>query len=263
MQKRTRKDSNHGANTKTKLVKKVSCGIPSSQRRCAHARLSGRPGGESFADSKNCQLVGTSGIHRKGVDREGHGSNHRRKDLGYSNKYCSRRKGSAIHGRLTRMGTALYAVGDILAARFIVSPPFLDQVDNLDQPTKIQQAGIQYEHKLVKTLKKLYGDDAVIAWGWIEYETDKKGLRYCQPDAIIIFDKYILIVEIKLSHTRAGKAKLKLLYKKVAEKIWPNIPIKLVQIFKNYRKAASKNCVSIYELDKLSTGEYYECQYTC
>lgn len=257
MLKRTPTGSKPGKNRNMTLVKESDLNIDSGKRRAPNERLFGRSSSKPSTHTKDRKVVGAARIQRAGVDRKGGRSGDRPPNLGRAYKYRAASKRYPAFRGLKRLPPR---IEDVESARFVTAPEFLSRIDQ-DTPTKVQQAGILYEHKIVKTLERIYGKDYVIPWAWIEYVTTRCNVRYCQPDAIIIFEKYILIVEIKLSHSRAGKAKLKSIYKQVAEKLWPELPIKLVQIFKNYRKAALKKIVSIYELDSLASDEYYECQY--
>jgi hypothetical protein len=54
---------------------------------------------------------------------------------------------------------------------------------------------------------------------WIEFE-DSNGLGFCQPDALVVFEKTVLLVEAKLTWVDCVWDELHNLYKPLLEEIY-------------------------------------------
>jgi len=110
------------------------------------------------------------------------------------------------------------------------------------RPTKGKRAiidGHRYEEQVARYLKALYGAEFVLHGQWIEYE-DPRGTARCQPDIILLPDpprrKLITVFESKLTWTQAAaEEKLKGIYRPVVAYIWPEYPIKLIQVCKKLK----------------------------
>lgn len=69
---------------------------------------------------------------------------------------------------------------------------------------------------------------------WIRFE-DSTGKHYAQPDIFIVGEKRIWLIEVKLSQTPNAFAQMRLLYKPLLEKLFPEKDIVIVQVCKNLR----------------------------
>lgn len=75
--------------------------------------------------------------------------------------------------------------------------------------------GKTYERKVLKDFSRL-GLGKCYLGPWF-YFTDENGTGFCQPDLLIEFDTWVLIIEVKLTQTSDAWDQLRLLYKPVVE----------------------------------------------
>lgn len=122
-----------------------------------------------------------------------------------------------------------------------------------------QERGLAYERRVGKYLKFTYDDEADILLGpWISFK-DNWGSSICQPDAIIVPrdpSKPAIVVEVKLSHVKGAKGKLRQLYCKLVEHILKRKTAS-VQIYRN--KEGKDKQVEFTRLLDMGPGEYREC----
>lgn len=118
-------------------------------------------------------------------------------------------------------------------AETCTTPDFIR--DDVKKKSRSQKSGLAYERKVVKYLKSQYGDGC-IPGQWIAYSTNDSNPgypRFCQTDAILLFEKRLVVIEVKLTHKPEAEEKLRFLYGPAAQKIWPREELSLVQITKN------------------------------
>lgn len=68
---------------------------------------------------------------------------------------------------------------------------------------------------------------------WLRF-TDKNGTGYCQPDAYIVSDEAILLIEVKLTQTQTAHTQMLKLYLPLLRMMYEK-PVVCLQIFKNAR----------------------------
>lgn len=118
--------------------------------------------------------------------------------------------------------------------------------------TGVMRKGLVYENRVGDYLKAWLGDDRVLHGPWLEFE-DRHGKSWCQPDYVILSteDDPMVIVEVKLTHKRGAKSKLKNLYAPACKKIWKPVrgkPPKMVQICKNLDKKFNEETIERRDL---------------
>lgn len=109
----------------------------------------------------------------------------------------------------------------VSAARHIPQPPpFLH---GRDRKTGAQLAGLAYEAKVQEHLLRSYGDSYIVS-PWFEYRLLGEGkARWCQADGLLLdLDRgKIVVVEVKLKHTRRAEDQLFTLYIPVLTRMFP------------------------------------------
>jgi len=125
--------------------------------------------------------------------------------------------------------------------------------------TAAQKAGLRYEAAVVRRLKTMFKD--VREGPWILYKAaNKSGI--CQPDALVWLDgKFVLVVEVKLTHQSPARSKLVDFYGPLVQELHKSADVAYLQVFKNTKPAAHKRLVPFYEIaEHMKPGKYRECQ---
>lgn len=94
------------------------------------------------------------------------------------------------------------------------------------------RAGLRYEAKALAMLRESWqrlGD--FLPGPWISFE-DKHGVRRCQPDALLVTEEHVLIVEIKHTHTQNAWWQLRRLYEPVVRALDKRLPIYVCEVCK-------------------------------
>lgn len=145
--------------------------------------------------------------------------------------------------------------GALLSAAFAdFAPQFGEQ-----KTSAAQAAGLRYQARVVARLQEVY--PTVRAGPWLLYKfAKKKGI--CQPDALVwTGDQKICVVEIKLSWHRSARPKLLSLYGPIVAHLYPGCDISWVQLYKNWKRGAHKQTLSIDELSEVKPQTYREVQW--
>jgi len=123
------------------------------------------------------------------------------------------------------------AAVDVRSAKFLPGqPPFIRR----RRSTGRFAVGVKYERQVQEHLALLVlGNPGIeLKQGpWIEF-LDRKGRRWCQPDAVMIDreNKYCFIYEVKYQHTSDAWWQLRCLYQPVLEKLYPGFRFGLLEI---------------------------------
>lgn len=99
-----------------------------------------------------------------------------------------------------------------------------------------QGAGHRFEAKVVKELEAQFG--TFVSGIPFVFSTDYSPRTVCIPDGLIIWDKEVLIIEVKLSHTVDSWFQLRKLYGPVVGRAL-NRKVRLLEICKTYYKEES------------------------
>jgi hypothetical protein len=97
-------------------------------------------------------------------------------------------------------------------------------------------AGLRYEKQVADYLRAKYGEEHVLHGPWIDYE-DAGGKGLCSPDVIVLPDDrdFVVVVECKLTVSKAALTELRTLYVPLAESIWPATKVRAVQATHNLK----------------------------
>lgn len=97
----------------------------------------------------------------------------------------------------------------------------------------VKAIGIGYERKIARYLKALLGGRAVHN-PWYRF-VDADGEGWCCPDIVVLpkDSEPLVIVECKLTATKTCEPKAKGLYLPVVQHLYPEQPIRLIQVCKN------------------------------
>jgi hypothetical protein len=145
--------------------------------------------------------------------------------------------------------------GEVSSAVFLKDPPPFTTIKSYQ--TKAQKDGLRYERRTQDYLEKLLhhgdgGSEFVLNCNpWILYfrRTDRSAACFCQPDALLIGEEKIIIVEIKLSHTDDSYKQMRLLYEPVLKKI-----------FKEDKEFALLEICKWYDPHTQFTETFYYCE---
>lgn len=132
-----------------------------------------------------------------------------------------------------------------------------------------KEVGLRYERKMARFFEREFEHCGEVLHGqWIRFE-DRYGIRYAQPDILIIPNDLalpIVIVEIKLTYKSHNvKQKLRQLYARLVEHFHPGRKLLLVQVFKRVGwQSVNKNALSRMKLetmDNLLRPDWKDRQY--
>lgn len=136
---------------------------------------------------------------------------------------------------------AVRNTSSVLAARWSTSP--LRGLRNAGSGSAAQRAGKRYEKKVLQAISKLYENIEAVSVRpspWIGYTLFSESIndeRHCQPDLILETREEIFLCEIKLSHTVDAYWQLSSLYAPVVKKLYPDRPVRLVEITRSFDPA--------------------------
>jgi len=116
------------------------------------------------------------------------------------------------------------------------------------------QSGLRYERKVKQYLTGFFPD--IILGPWLLFDCGS-GRRYCQPDALLLGDRGVAILEVKLRHMPEAYWQLRHLYEPVVRVIYPKLPVCVVEICRSYDPATPfpeevrviKSLGDVWELD--------------
>lgn len=116
--------------------------------------------------------------------------------------------------------------------------------------------GIAYEKKVGRLLKKLKREEKLegelFLGQWLLFE-DKNGVGRAQPDAYLVKEDFVLVVECKLTQTEVAEVQLRELYGPLLRFLYKK-PVVLVQAFKNMRQRPDYSVRSLMRLKARHSG---------
>lgn len=122
--------------------------------------------------------------------------------------------------------------------RYCAAPPFA--VNNGKKETAAQAAGRRYEEKALPFLTQwaLANRYEAKVKPWIQYINDVGQVRWCQPDFVAISDTddNLIIVEVKLRHTRDAFKQLRF-YKGIVAELHQKRVISLWELCRYFDRA--------------------------
>lgn len=126
-----------------------------------------------------------------------------------------------LHGRLssvTELPRDFKPARGVEFASFSAKP----QAQRVAGPsqTSSQRSGLRWEDTTHTMLRQAWERPGVnyFPGPWISFK-DKSGMRVCQPDALLLTNSWLLIIEMKLTHTARAWWQLEKLYRPVCEKL--------------------------------------------
>lgn len=119
--------------------------------------------------------------------------------------------------------------GNIVKAWESVRPPSFNAEG---KQSAAKKAGLMYERKAKVALERVFRGKDTRDGQWLGF-TDSSGARACQPDFLVVFPTFVVIVEIKVNHCELAWWQLRRLYSPVVERVfgWPTV---LVEVVKHY-----------------------------
>lgn len=97
--------------------------------------------------------------------------------------------------------------------------------------TWAQKNGLRYE---AKVQAMVVGEFPGYLPGPCIHFKDNYVMRMAQPDGILVFDDFVVVVEIKYQHMPEAWWQLDQLYKPLIAKLWPQKQISLIEICRSY-----------------------------
>lgn len=123
--------------------------------------------------------------------------------------------------------------GDVIEVVRTEPPP---RSSSTPSDSVAKKAGLLYQRKVASRLVKEFGA-AVTVEPWFKFRArGSEKWRYCSPDAILLWQDGIVIIETKITHTPHSWYQLVQLYKPVVQKHLGLVP-SLVSIVKSYDPA--------------------------
>ena len=95
---------------------------------------------------------------------------------------------------------------------------------------------------------------------WISFY-DYGFTNIAQPDALLLKDDWVFLVEVKLSWVPHARTKMQDFYQPLLERLYPNKKFKRILIYKNSHKAAHKKPLLLKEILNVGNRDYAECQW--
>lgn len=148
---------------------------------------------------------------------------------------------------------------NITEAFLLDKPPTFSEQPLTEGEKRRYESGLRYERRVCDALSSRYPN--TLRGPWIKYRNGTQYFNFCQPDAIIFHEGRLILVEIKLTHTRSARQKLICFYGPIVQHIYPDYTQSYVQIYKNWRPRAHKEPFDINDLLKVPEGLYRECQW--
>ena len=136
-------------------------------------------------------------------------------------------------------------------------PPVFDDDGRVKK--RVFELGLRYEAHVLKQLAELYGE-ALVQKPWIAFK-DFWGRGLAQPDGVLLYPDRGVVIEIKLSYKDAAEHKMRNIYGKLAQYIWPRSSWNYVQITKNLRLGLEAELVSLDRYNETDLPEYVVTQW--
>ena len=100
------------------------------------------------------------------------------------------------------------------------------------KPNSAAARGFAWERKAIARLTTDYPNLPFQFHRWISYE-DRSRMHGAEPDGFAVWPDWVLLVEFKLTGCAYGKAQMENLYAPLLRILFPNRPIRCLQICKN------------------------------
>lgn len=119
--------------------------------------------------------------------------------------------------------------GEVVDAFFSAPPSFINTNASAVILTKTQKAGLAYEKRAQSYLGGLCGDGSefsCICSPWVCFRNKSypsHAINFCQPDVLLVRrdQGFVIVCEVKLSHTADSWKQLRQLYEPVLRHIYP------------------------------------------
>lgn len=127
--------------------------------------------------------------------------------------------------------------GKVLSAAIFAEPPPFIQAQRLKKVRGRKAEGKRYEAKAHKHFTEIAqrANRKYIAGPWIRFEAAGQGIRWCQPDALILPNgqsNLCTIIEYKYQHVFDAWYQLFELYKPVVQFLFPTLQIGCCEVVK-------------------------------
>lgn len=114
--------------------------------------------------------------------------------------------------------------------------------------TPAQKAGKRYEAKVLTSLLQKNLGTTVIA-PWISFEAKSQAFGFCQPDCLIFRNGYVVICEVKLTHTVDAYWQLRHLYGPILRSLEPQLPQIHLEITKSFDPKVTFPAEMVFSFD--------------
>ena len=104
---------------------------------------------------------------------------------------------------------------------------------NIPKPSRLtgsRAAGIAYEKKVIRTLKRRFPTADLKYHEWLQF-ADKNGGGYAEPEAYIVLKEFVFLLECKRTGGLAGKLQVTELYAPLLERVYER-PVRSLLICK-------------------------------
>ena len=119
--------------------------------------------------------------------------------------------------------------------------------------------GKTYERTIIRRLESLV-PNLLHASEWIRYQdASQSGWRHAQPDAYILCDKWIWLLEVKRTQTSLAGAQMRYLYEPLLKFLYPGLSIIKVQVCKNLRTVPENEITRLREATSPEVIYTYHC----
>lgn len=119
--------------------------------------------------------------------------------------------------------------------------------------------GKTYERTIIRRLEALV-PNLLHAGKWIRYkDATSSSWRFAQPDAYILTEKFIWLLEIKRTQTSLAGAQMRYLYEPLLKFLYPGLPIIKVQVCKNLRTEPENEISSLRQATSTEIIYTYPC----
>jgi len=118
--------------------------------------------------------------------------------------------------------------------------------------TRAQRAGVKYERAVRKAFEERFPFG--VEWHpWLRFMTgSKQGWLYCQPDCILHFAGFSVVVEVKAGHSETAWWQLRRKYQPVVQRLLKPKPIFVTEVCKSYdpRLAYPETCSPYFVIEE-------------
>lgn len=121
--------------------------------------------------------------------------------------------------------------------------------------------GKTYERTIIRRLEALI-PNLLHASEWIRYQDascEGTRWRFAQPDAYILCDRWIWLLEVKRTQTSLAGSQMRYLYEPLLKKLYPGLPIIKVQVCKNLRTVPENEITRLREATSPDVIYTYHC----